>query len=223
MRLRYSRQRRVVYRTVPHRHCYKTTTSHLLSLWCYIILQVVKVGLASETARQQAEESGIQNGATQTLLQDYNITLTVWCYIILQVVKVGLASETARQQAEESGIQNSATQTLLQDYNITLTVWCYIILQVVKVGLACETVRQQAEENGIQMVPHRHCYKTTTSHLLSLWCYIILQVVNVGLASETARQQTEESGIQNGATQTLLQDYNITSTISMMLYYFTGS
>lgn len=38
--------------------------------------EVVKVGLASENARQQAEEAGIQNGATQTLLQDYNITPT---------------------------------------------------------------------------------------------------------------------------------------------------
>ena len=44
----------------------------------------------------------------------------------------------------------------------------------------------------------------------------MLQVVKVGLASETARQQAEESGVQNGATQTLLQDYNITPTNSMM-------
>lgn len=42
----------------------------------FVALQVVKVGLASENARQQAEEAGIQNGATQTLLQDYNITPT---------------------------------------------------------------------------------------------------------------------------------------------------
>ena len=38
----------------------------------------------------------------------------------------------------------------------------------------------------------------------------------MGLASENARQQAEEGGIQNGATQTLLQDYNITPTNSMM-------
>ncbi|KAL3882692.1 hypothetical protein ACJMK2_029005 [Sinanodonta woodiana] len=36
--------------------------------------EVVKVGQASEYARQQAEEGGVQNGATQALLQDYNIT-----------------------------------------------------------------------------------------------------------------------------------------------------
>ena len=34
--------------------------------------EVVKVGQASEYARQQAEEAGIQNGASQTLLSDYN-------------------------------------------------------------------------------------------------------------------------------------------------------
>lgn len=32
------------------------------------------MGQASEYARQQAEEGGVQNGATQALLQDYNIT-----------------------------------------------------------------------------------------------------------------------------------------------------
>ena len=32
----------------------------------------MKVGQASEYARQQAEEAGIQNGASQTLLSDYN-------------------------------------------------------------------------------------------------------------------------------------------------------
>ncbi|KAK3089147.1 hypothetical protein FSP39_001265 [Pinctada imbricata] len=36
--------------------------------------EVVKVGQASEYARQQAEESGAQNSASQALLQDYNIT-----------------------------------------------------------------------------------------------------------------------------------------------------
>ena len=36
--------------------------------------QVVKVGQASEYARQQAEETGAQNGASQALLQDYSLT-----------------------------------------------------------------------------------------------------------------------------------------------------
>ncbi|XP_060551869.1 cell division cycle 5-like protein [Ruditapes philippinarum] len=36
--------------------------------------EVVKVGYASENARAQAEESGMQNGATQSLLQDYSVT-----------------------------------------------------------------------------------------------------------------------------------------------------
>lgn len=36
--------------------------------------QVVKVGQTSEYARQQAEESGAGNAASQALLQDYNIT-----------------------------------------------------------------------------------------------------------------------------------------------------
>ena len=34
----------------------------------------MKVGYASENARAQAEESGMQNGATQSLLQDYSVT-----------------------------------------------------------------------------------------------------------------------------------------------------
>ena len=34
--------------------------------------EVVKVGQASEYARQQAEEAGIQNGPSQTLLSDYS-------------------------------------------------------------------------------------------------------------------------------------------------------
>lgn len=34
----------------------------------------MKVGQASEYARQQAEETGAQNGASQALLQDYNVT-----------------------------------------------------------------------------------------------------------------------------------------------------
>lgn len=36
--------------------------------------QVVKVGQTSEYARQQAEESGVGNAASQALLQDYNVT-----------------------------------------------------------------------------------------------------------------------------------------------------
>lgn len=36
--------------------------------------EVVKVGQASEYAKQQAEETGVENGASQALLQDYNIT-----------------------------------------------------------------------------------------------------------------------------------------------------
>ncbi|WAR09348.1 CDC5L-like protein [Mya arenaria] len=36
--------------------------------------EVVKVGYASENARAQAEESGAQNGATASLLQDYSVT-----------------------------------------------------------------------------------------------------------------------------------------------------
>lgn len=36
--------------------------------------EVVKVGQASEYAKQQAEETGAENGASQALLQDYNIT-----------------------------------------------------------------------------------------------------------------------------------------------------
>jgi hypothetical protein len=36
--------------------------------------QVVKVGQASEYGRQQAEETGAQNGASQALLQDYSLT-----------------------------------------------------------------------------------------------------------------------------------------------------
>ncbi|KAK2162342.1 hypothetical protein LSH36_100g06032 [Paralvinella palmiformis] len=39
--------------------------------------EVVKVGQASEFARQQAEESGIQDSATQALLSDYSITQNV--------------------------------------------------------------------------------------------------------------------------------------------------
>jgi len=38
------------------------------------VAQVVKVGYASENARAQAEESGAQNGATSSLLQDYSVT-----------------------------------------------------------------------------------------------------------------------------------------------------
>jgi hypothetical protein len=38
------------------------------------VWQVVKVGQTSEYARQQAEESGAGNAASQALLQDYNIT-----------------------------------------------------------------------------------------------------------------------------------------------------
>ena len=38
--------------------------------------EVVKVGQASEFARQQAEESGEQGGATQGLLSDYNTLQT---------------------------------------------------------------------------------------------------------------------------------------------------
>ena len=34
--------------------------------------EVVKVGQASEVARQQAEEAGIQGGASQALLNDYS-------------------------------------------------------------------------------------------------------------------------------------------------------
>lgn len=39
--------------------------------------EVVKVGQASEFARQQAEESGLQDSATQALLSDYSITQNV--------------------------------------------------------------------------------------------------------------------------------------------------
>lgn len=35
---------------------------------------MVKVGQASEYAKQQAEETGAEKGASQALLQDYNIT-----------------------------------------------------------------------------------------------------------------------------------------------------
>ena len=38
--------------------------------------EVVKVGQASEYARQQAEEAGIPDGASQTLLSDYGGGLT---------------------------------------------------------------------------------------------------------------------------------------------------
>lgn len=38
------------------------------------IKQVVKVGQTSEYARQQAEETGGGNTASQALLQDYNVT-----------------------------------------------------------------------------------------------------------------------------------------------------
>lgn len=36
--------------------------------------EVVKVGQASEIARQTAEESGITNSASSTLLSEYNVT-----------------------------------------------------------------------------------------------------------------------------------------------------
>lgn len=36
--------------------------------------QVVKVGQASEYARQQAEESGTKDGVSQGLLSDYSVT-----------------------------------------------------------------------------------------------------------------------------------------------------
>jgi len=35
---------------------------------------IIKVGQASELARQQAEESGVQGGATNALLNDYAVT-----------------------------------------------------------------------------------------------------------------------------------------------------
>jgi hypothetical protein len=35
---------------------------------------IIKVGQASQLARQQAEESGVQGGATNALLSDYNVT-----------------------------------------------------------------------------------------------------------------------------------------------------
>ena len=41
------------------------------------MLQVVKVGQASEYARQQAEEAGIKDGASQALLSDYSVTPNV--------------------------------------------------------------------------------------------------------------------------------------------------
>ena len=39
--------------------------------------EVVKVGQASEYARQQAEESGAQDSVTQSLLNDYTVTQNV--------------------------------------------------------------------------------------------------------------------------------------------------
>lgn len=47
---------------------------------CYLqisdaeLQEVVKVGQASEIARQTAEESGITNSASSTLLSEYNVT-----------------------------------------------------------------------------------------------------------------------------------------------------
>lgn len=35
---------------------------------------IIKVGQASELARQQAEESGTEGGATRSLLNDYSVT-----------------------------------------------------------------------------------------------------------------------------------------------------
>lgn len=48
--------------------------SENIASWSCLYFQVVKVGYASENARAQAEESGAQNGATQSLLQDYSVT-----------------------------------------------------------------------------------------------------------------------------------------------------
>lgn len=39
--------------------------------------EVVKLGQASEYARQQAEDTGVKEGATQSLLNEYSVTQNV--------------------------------------------------------------------------------------------------------------------------------------------------
>lgn len=59
--------------------------------------EVVKVGHASESARQQAEETGVQNGATQGLLQDYNITPS---NSMLRTPRTPASTDTLMQEAQ---------------------------------------------------------------------------------------------------------------------------
>lgn len=59
--------------------------------------EVVKVGYASENARSQAEESGLQNGATQSLLQDYSLTPGA---ALLRTPRTPATSDALMQEAQ---------------------------------------------------------------------------------------------------------------------------
>ena len=61
--------------------------------------EVVKVGQASEVARQQAEEAGIQGGASQALLNDYS-SLTPGMSAPLRTPRTPAAQDTILQEAQ---------------------------------------------------------------------------------------------------------------------------
>lgn len=61
--------------------------------------EVVKVGQASEVARQTAEESGITNSASSTLLSEYNVTNNS---IALRTPRTPASQDGTLQEAQTS-------------------------------------------------------------------------------------------------------------------------